>query len=88
VTNQFGDQLQPDRSDWQLLNGRIIAKMTDDEYQEQYAHLFANAPRLLELLRAAVRWYGLETCNHYIEQAPWWVTDAACLLEKLPRRTE
>jgi hypothetical protein len=86
VTNQFGDKLQPDRSDWQLLNGRIIAKMTDDEYQREYAALFANSPWLLELLRAAVGWYRLETCNHYIEQPPVWYVDAVCLLEKLPRR--
>jgi hypothetical protein len=55
VTNQFGDKLQPDRSDWQLINGRIVAKMTDDEYQREYATLFANSPWLLEPL-----WVGID----------------------------
>lgn len=86
VTNQYGDQLQPNRSDWSLLNGRIIAKMTDDEYQKEYAHLFALSPQLLELLRAAVAWYGYETCAHYVEQAPVWVTDAVWLLSKMPSK--
>jgi len=87
-TSAYGDVLDPDRSDWRLLNGGIIAKMTDDEYQKEYAHLFAASTQLLELLRAAVGWYGAETYNHYIEQAPVWVTDAACLLEKLPRNAD
>ena len=57
VTSPFGDQLQPDRSNWHLLNGSFIAKMTDHEDQKQYAHLFAAAPALLDSLQAIVSEY-------------------------------
>ena len=76
VTNRFGDQLQPDRSDWYLLKGDIVAKMTDTEDQAAYARLFVHAPELLAALTDLLdqmdgigipNWHGAEGLS--LEQA-------------------
>ncbi len=82
VTNRFGDQLQPDRSDWYLLKGDIVAKMTDTEDQAAYARLFVHAPELLSALHGLAVWTNGNPCFCHVhgesERASYSGHDSYC----------
>lgn len=59
--------------EWLLENGSIICQMRDCEHQAQYARLFAQSPKMLELLRSTTAWIrkaggDCETLDAFLSQ--------------------